>query len=406
MIPRILSVIQRSDVIHELRSIKVDEYGIRIMAPKADSFLIKIGRVSSIAANILKQEMLSLGGDVAISRQSITGKDKYTPCLLIGNHTQFDRLIQKLYKQPFKLDCIGKNLNDVIVDYSKHNYSIRCRNRSLKTGARTLIMGIMNLTTDSFSGDGLLSSNTHVGGQEFERVIKERMEQIEQEGADIIDIGAESSRPGAQPLNEAEEVRRISMCLKIIRKRCKLPISIDTYKPEVARAALDLGAHIINDITGLRNPKMRKVVARFRAGAVLMHMKGMPRTMQRNPTYKSIIDELFAFFKKSIDAALKQGIAKESLIIDPGIGFGKTVGHTIEILRRLREFRALGQPILVGVSRKSFIGKIINADVGARQYGSAAAAAVAINHGADIVRVHDVTQTRDVARICDAVQRI
>ena len=406
MIPRILSFNNQIDIARELRDIKVDDYGIKIMSAKADFFLIKIAQVPSIAANILKQEMLSLGGDVAISRQSITGRDKKTACLLMGNFIQFKRLIDKLRMQPFKLSEIGKCIEETLDSYRKDRFFIKCRNYILDTKKKTLIMGIINVTPDSFSGDGVLAYTSISNSRsKLEKFILYKVEQMIKDGADIIDVGAESSRPGAKAIEKNEEIRRISHCLKVLFKEFRVPVSVDTYKPEVAKAALDLGVSIINDITGLRDLKMRKLISKYEAGVVIMHMKGTPRTMQKNPKYKSLIDEIISFLSQAVDSAIDSGISQDSIIIDPGIGFGKTLEHNLEIIKNLKEFKVLGKPILLGVSRKSFIGKILNVDPDERIFGTAAAIAISITEGANILRLHDVKQMRDVTNICDAINK-
>ncbi|MDD5617717.1 MAG: dihydropteroate synthase [Candidatus Omnitrophica bacterium] len=400
MILRIISFTSQPDLIRELNNIKVDKYGIKIMSPKTESFLIKICDVPSIAANILKQEMLSLGGDVAISRNSITGKDKKTDCLVMGNFIQLSRLTGKLKLQPFELDTIGKSLSESINNYRKDNFLIKCRKYVLNT-RKTLIMGIINATSDSFSGDGLLSVTEPPG--RLEKLVLQKAEQMVKGGVDIIDVGAESTRPGAKPLAEKEEIKRVAFCVKALVKEFKIPVSVDTYKPRVAKAALDLGASIINDITGLRDYKMRKFISDYRACAVIMHMKGLPRTMQKNPRYLSLIEEVMAFLGNAVNLAIKDGISTESIIVDPGIGFGKTLEHNLEILKKIKEFKALGKPILLGVSRKSFIGKILDAEPDDRIFGTAAAAAMAIKDGVNILRVHDVGEIRQVVKVCDAI---
>lgn len=405
MIPRVLSFTNQSQVIRELRNIKVDGYGIKIMSPKADFFLIKISDVPCIAANILKQEMLSQGGEVAISRNSITGRDKKTSCLVMGNFIQLSRLIDKLKLQPFKLDDIGESLEKTINNYRKDKFLIKCSDYILDTTKKTLIMGIINVTSDSFSGDGLLREASVAESQtKLEKSVLEKAEEMLKNGSvDIIDVGAESTRPGAKPLGEKEEIKIVSRCVKALVNEFKLPVSVDTYKPKVAKAALDLGASIINDVTGLKESRMRKVIGQYKAGAVIMHMKGEPRTMQRNPQYKSLIDEIVSFLADSIKLAVNDGVLPESIIIDPGIGFGKTLGHNLEILKNLKEFKVLGRPILLGVSRKSFIGKIVNTEPNNRVFGTAAAVAMAIRDGVNILRVHDVREIRQVTKICDAI---
>ncbi|MCS7197334.1 MAG: dihydropteroate synthase [Candidatus Bipolaricaulota bacterium] len=265
-------------------------------------------------------------------------------------------------------------------------------------GRRTLVMGILNVTPDSFSDGGRFFS--------FESAL-ERARQLIREGADIIDIGGESTRPGAEPVPEAEELRRVIPVICAIRKESAVPISIDTYKARVAEAALEAGANIINDISALRfDPQMVKIVAQARVPVVLMHMQGEPRTMQQNPTYVDVVREIKEFLAERIAFARAHNI--EKIIIDPGIGFGKAVAHNIEILRRLGELKELGYPILIGTSRKSFIGKLGGTEenplpVHERLEGTIASNVIAVLNGAQIVRVHDVAAMKKALTIVDAV---
>ncbi len=264
--------------------------------------------------------------------------------------------------------------------------------------SHTQLMGIVNVTPDSFSGDGMLTKDAGTS-----EIVKYALGLV-REGADIIDVGGESSRPGAEPISVREELRRTIPVIKKLSKRLKVPISIDTYKPEVARSALESGASIVNDITGLRNPRMIRVIAQTNARVIIMHMKGMPRNMQRNPKYKSLLDEIIEFLKAAIKRARANGIAKQRIIVDPGIGFGKTVKHNLEILRNLGALKILGCPILVGPSRKSFIGKILKLPPQERLMGTLASLVVAIMNGADIVRVHDVKFAAQAVKIVNAIQ--
>jgi dihydropteroate synthase len=259
-------------------------------------------------------------------------------------------------------------------------------------------MGILNVTPDSFSD----------GGKFLEPdCALDRAEQMASEGAAIIDIGGESSRPGANPLSVKEELGRTIPVVRILAKKLNVPLSIDTYKPEVARAALDAGASVINDITGLRysGGKMAAVAARRKAPVVIMHMRGNPRTMQKAPGYKDVVADLLDFFRDRISFAESKGIKPENIIIDPGIGFGKTPGNNFEILKRLGEFKMLGAPLLVGTSRKSFIGLATNtANPAERVAGSIASAVWCAVRGARILRVHDVGDTVKALKIIKAIR--
>ncbi|MFA4991922.1 MAG: dihydropteroate synthase [Candidatus Omnitrophota bacterium] len=264
-------------------------------------------------------------------------------------------------------------------------------------GSRTYIMGILNLTPDSFSGDGIYLDQ--------EKAVN-RAERMAADGADIIDVGGESTRPGAAPVSLEEEIKRVIPVIKKITRSIKTPVSIDTTKPEVARQALDNGASIINDVTGLeKGAGMARLAAEFDAKVVLMHMKGEPGTMQDNPVYGDLIEEIIEKLRQLAERAEAGGVKKENIIVDPGIGFGKTLEHNLEILRRLGRFKVLGRPILVGPSRKAFIGKILGAEPDKRVFGTAGAAAVAIQNGADIVRVHDVREIKEAAAVADAITR-
>ncbi|MBI5848810.1 MAG: dihydropteroate synthase [Nitrospirae bacterium] len=263
---------------------------------------------------------------------------------------------------------------------------------------KTHIMGILNITPDSFS-DGGLHFDISAAIQQGVKMVSD--------GADIIDIGGESTRPGSEPVSCEEELRRTIPVIRELAKKIAVPISIDTYKSEVARQALAAGASIVNDISGLRfDPEMPEVIAHHKVPIVIMHIKGRPREMQHNPQYEALIPEITDYFRISIRLAKKFGIPDELMILDPGIGFGKSFDHNLEILNNLEQFSLLEKPLLVGPSRKAFLGKILG-DVPAsdRLEGTAAAAAVSIMKGAHILRVHDVKEVARVARVVDAIKR-
>jgi len=259
---------------------------------------------------------------------------------------------------------------------------------------RPRIMGIVNLTDDSFSGDGL-------AGQ-VERAIAHAQRLIE-EGADLIDLGAESSRPGAEPVAAAQELERLLPVLEGLR-HCGVPLSVDTTKTEVMRAVLAAGASMINDIKALREEGALEVIAASDCGICLMHMQGEPHTMQLAPRYDDVVGEVAGFLRARLDACLAAGIARERLCIDPGFGFGKTLAHNLALLRALPRLAALGPPLLVGLSRKSMLGALTGRPVGERQAASVAAALIAVQRGAAIVRVHDVAATRDALSVLAALQ--
>ncbi len=260
---------------------------------------------------------------------------------------------------------------------------------------KTAVMGILNVTPDSFSDGGAYL--------DLDLAVKAGL-RMAGEGADIIDIGGESSRPGAEPASLGDELGRVIPVIEILKTKVSLPISIDTYKAKVAEEAALAGASIINDISAFRSDdKMAEVVATSGLPIVLMHMQGTPRDMQKDPKYDSVIDELKSFFTERAEFALKTGIKSENIIIDPGIGFGKKLEHNLEILRRLDEFKSLGFPILIGTSRKSFIGAVLGLDVDERLQGTAATVAYSITKGADIVRVHDVKEMARVAKMTDVL---
>ena len=406
---RILQIDHSKDLKQIMQEIRVDSCGINIMLPKGISHLIRLDSISNIAANILKQEMLSLGGEVAVSRHALTGRLKRTDCLLMGNLSQINRLNDKLKKQPFGLDKLGDDLSKGLANYQRDNFSVDLGGYRLALGRRTYIMGIVNLTPDSFSGDGLYRGSCFLpaGRQGVPRVsyVIDFVEKMVEDGADIIDVGGESSRPGARSIPIKEELDRTIPAIKALAKKIKVPISIDTHKPEVARQALDNGAAMVNDIAGLRNPKMIKFIAKYRAGVVIMHMKGNPRTMQKNPVYASLMDEIREYLDKAINTAIDAGIDREKIILDPGIGFGKTLEHNLEILKNLRELKVLGRPILVGPSRKAFIGKILNVGPQERIFGTVSSCILAVKNGANIVRVHDVKEVKQALKVLDAINK-
>lgn len=256
-------------------------------------------------------------------------------------------------------------------------------------------MGVVNVTTDSFYDGGRYV--------EPERAIAHALELVEQ-GADIIDVGGESTRPGAGSVREQDELAHVIPVVKGLAHRVSVPISIDTTKSRVAEVALDCGASIINDVSALRHdPAMASIIARFDAGVVLMHMQGTPQTMQQSPRYSDVVGEVVSFLDERVQAALRAGIAGTNIVLDPGFGFGKLVNHNLHLLDGLSAVAALDRPVLVGLSRKAFIGKVVGRPVEHREWGTAATVALAVDRGAHILRVHDVAMMIDVVKMAAAL---
>lgn len=259
------------------------------------------------------------------------------------------------------------------------------------------IMGIINLSPDSFYPDSRVPTVT---------AALKMAERMIQEGADYLDVGAESSRPGAKPISENEELAIILPVVSQLCKNCAVPVSVDTFKPGVAQKVLEEGVAIINDITGLRTSEMAPIIAEYDAGVVIMHMRGTPATMQEEIYYDDCVGEIRQFLEQGIQTAEAAGIAPDRIWVDPGIGFGKTVEHNLEIIARLETFSALGKPLLLGTSRKSFIGKILDLPVAERLEGSLATAVIGVIKGAEILRVHDVLETCRAIRIVSEILKI
>lgn len=277
-------------------------------------------------------------------------------------------------------------------------YNFECGTHILHLSERTHIMGIVNVTPDSFFDGGLYLDT--------DKALDHAIRMIEQ-GADIIDVGGESTRPGADTVPAQEEKNRVVPLIEKIRKNSDIPISIDTRKSDVAKAALDAGASIINDVSGLNfDPNLVIVASKYKSGLVLMHMKGDPKSMQKNPVYNNLIDDIIASLKTSIQTALDHQIAREKILIDPGIGFGKKWEDNYIILNQLEAFQTLGYPLLIGLSRKSFIGRLLNLTENERMLGTAVANAIAIYKGAHIIRVHDVPEMVQTARIVDQIRNL
>lgn len=383
----------------ELEALEVEPAGIDIMTPKALHCCIRVHDVPPQDALILKQEMLSIGGEVAISRHALPPDSAAGDILVMGTRAQMRRLADKLTRQYRRIHHLGEALLAALDNpHRRHTLPLE---PPLVLGERTAVMGILNVTPDSFYDGGRHATPE----QAVERALN-----MAAQGADIIDVGGESTRPGAQPVNAEEERGRVLPVIEALAERLDIPLSVDTSKAAVAEAALEAGAAMVNDVTALRgDPRMAEVVREHGVPVCLMHMQGTPQTMQQNPVYQDVMTDIIAFLHQRIHYALDRGISPEQIVLDPGLGFGKRTGSGIEdnctILARLMELKSLGYPVMVGASRKTFIGTLTGCDTEERLPGSLGAAALAIVQGADILRVHDVAATRQMTQVVDCIVR-
>jgi dihydropteroate synthase len=364
----------------------------------ADAFLyltIKLEGVDTRAAKMLESHLEGLGGGIAMRRQARDYTVRETDVIITGSRRILGILARKLKGEPFGLEAIGQEISACL---SAGIRTMSWGNRVLDFTRKTYVMGILNSTPDSFY-PGSRSSTLKEATQVVSKMIRA--------GVDIIDVGGESSRPGSDPVPVAEEVRRVIPVIQAIRAESDIMISVDTRKKEVAERALDAGADIINDISGLKhNEELARLVARRKVPIVLMHMRGNPKTMQKSPFYKSTISEILRELAPPISFAIDAGVSQDMIIIDPGIGFGKRIQDNLLIIRELASLKSLNFPILIGLSRKSFIGEILDTPVEKRLIGTITANTLAVLNGANIVRVHDVGDAVEMVKIIDSIRRI
>ncbi|WP_456397522.1 dihydropteroate synthase [Desulfurobacterium sp.] len=371
--------------------------GAEILSKKGILYTFVIENIDTRAANILKQDAIASGGDCALPREASSFTCKTCTAVLIGSLRTIENLLKRMEKQPFGLKSLALEIKRLIETEQTESFELKANGKKLSL-KKPVIMGILNTTPDSFSDGGKWTT--------VDRALK-HAEKMINDGAAIIDVGGESTRPGAEPVPLEEEMKRVVPVIEAIRK--EFPdafISIDTYKSKVAEEALNSGADIVNDISGFHfDSRMAELVAERNVPAVLTHIKGTPRDMQKNPYYEDVIKELCLYFEKTIKEAQEKGVKKEQIIIDPGIGFGKRLEDNLTILKRINEFKRFGVPILIGTSRKSFI-KMITGEENPeeRVAGSLASIVRGILNGAKIVRVHDVKETKQFLNILLAIE--
>ena len=403
---RVLCLNSDAEIVAEMARVNAEDAGIRHMLPKARHYLVKLEQVRRPIAHILKETFLSNGGDTVVSRDVITAKVDRCDVILTGTRKHFQRALLTLREQGFGCDALAVEVEAAIRHFDGSPNVPRLDSLGDERlgrmfeliGNRTLIMGILNVTPNSFSDGGMYAGVSAAIDHAYEMAVQ---------GADIIDVGGLSTSPGSDPISSSVEIDRVVPVVKELAGNLNIPVSIDTYSAEVAAAALDAGALIVNDISGTTfDAEMPALLAGRRCPAVLMHIAGTPKNMQQKPEYGDLMGDICRWLRERLAALAEAGADEKLLIVDPGIGFGKTPEHNLEIMRRLAELKSIGRPILVGTSRKSTIGKVLGGlPPEDRVEGTAATVALSIAHGADIVRVHDVKEMARVAKMTDAVVR-
>lgn len=369
----VLKEIKNTDIQNELKLIGFDKSYIHKAWEKFEYRNIKVFGLNIPQANILKQTALSVGADCATHRETITGKVEKTDCILGGSISQLEKIANKLTGQPFGLKKLGEELTKF----------------ATKQYQKTQIVGILNITNDSFSD----------GGQylDIDNAIKHIDEMIK-DGADIIDIGAESTKPGSKAVSSQDQLDKLLPVLKHLKN---ITVSIDTRSSVVAEECLKHGAQIINDVSGFDfDANMPEIIAKYDAKIIIQHSKGTPDIMQNSPQYANLMDEIYINLKQKIDLAISKGIKKENIIIDPGIGFGKTREQNFEILKRIEELYSLGCPVMLGLSRKSLLN-MPEADNGTKDIYTLALNSLAINNKVDYIRVHNVKLHKNLLGLFD-----
>ena len=369
-----------------LKKVDVDRGAYSILGQKMKTYLLYISDVNIYGANILKQDALSVGADFAVPKNAIRCESEKVDGVLIATYKQLQILSKKELAQPYGLKEIAKELKKFLKAFKYQEFQPK-------------IMGVLNINQDSF----FPNSRTNIPQ------LLERAEEMIGDGADILDIGAVSSRPFSKPIPEEEELERVRPAVDILFQNGiheKVELSIDSYSPKVIDYALSNGFNIVNDITGLLNDEVAKIVAKHNAKVVIMHMQGTPETMQIDPKYSDVTKEVYYFFQERIEKAKRFGIDEANIILDIGIGFGKTLQHNIELLQSLKTFATFGRPLLVGVSRKSMIDKIFPTPVEERLPGTLALHQKALENGASILRVHDVKEHKQMVEIWKAFYKV
>ena len=397
---RVLEVTTLAEIAREIERTESDPEGVGIMTRKGRIYPVTLSGVPLKAAPLLKQELLSVGGDAAHARGIADHSVATTTTVVLATWGQYHRLLPKLRRQPFRLKELADEVDRALRSYVTHGpRTVRGAHRTFSLGDRPRVMGVVNVTPDSFSDGGRFLDPTAAVAE---------VERQAAEGATIVDVGGESTRPNAAPTSPETEWARIGPVLAAVRRRVDLPVSIDTRHPEVAAKAIDAGADVVNDVEGLRSEEMRRVVARTGAAVVVMHMRGTPATMQEDLTYGDLRGEVYAALAGATEAAVREGISPDRVLVDPGLGFGKSAEQSLELLVHAGEFRCLGFPVVIGASRKSFLGVFLGGRAGPldRLEAGLAAAVLAAERGVALVRTHDVAATVRALALVEAARRL
>jgi dihydropteroate synthase len=395
---RVLEWDRLSEIAREIERTESDPEGVGIMTRKGRIFPVRLSDVSLKASPLLKQELLSVGGEAAHARGVADHSVTASAVILLATWGQYRRLLPKLKRQPFGLKELGEEIDRALRAYAAHApRTIPGAHGSFLLGDVPRVMGVVNVTPDSFSDGGEFLDPASAAAA---------ARRMAEEGASMVDLGGESTRPGATPVSPEAEWKRVGPVLDALRGELGVPISIDTRHPEVAARAVDAGADLVNDVEGLRSEEMRRVVARTSAAALVMHMRGTPETMQSDVRYADLRGEVFGYLARATDEAVRAGIGAEKILVDPGLGFGKSHEQSLELLTHVGEFRSLGYPVVVGASRKSFLGAILGSRNPAdRHEAGLAAAVIAAERGAALVRAHDVLPTVRALSVVAAMAR-
>lgn len=383
------------DVKKNLQAIGLSQSDISAYKDRLFNYSIKLENVDTGSVVLLKSCMKGLDGAVVMNNgadHSLSGQsDVIVSC---SRYTLY-RLVQRLRQEPFNLDKLSREIEESL---PANNLKIAWGDRILDFANKTYVMGILNCTPDSFYPDSRAQTQESA---------EARAQKMIAAGVDIIDVGGESSRPGSESVESSEELKRVIPVIKMIREKSEVLISIDTRKYEVAEQAIEAGADIVNDISGLRqNTDLAKLIAERGVPVIIMHMRGIPKDMQDEPFYEDTVSDILKEIKSAVAFAQNCGISRKKIIVDPGIGFSKRVEDNLRIIQQLASLQSLNLPILIGISRKSFIGEIIKQPVENRLTGTITANTLAILNGTNIVRVHDVSDALEMVQIIDAVRRV